>query len=205
MPILNRRGNALRRRSGWGSHGTQVIPEGILWRHIGGAMPYRDGSQLPRPRLVGARRRGAGQPWCLAPGRQHRSDPCSAGATCAASTPSCVTAIRVRLTPLRMRAEGRGHRLKELREALRDRSLGAFRQIRLLPEAVVEIERGRVDHLPVDVLRRHAEGFGASGLLLREVSTRPASAGIARAAEARSLIASEAIFRRSPDAASGRS
>jgi transcriptional regulator with XRE-family HTH domain len=62
----------------------------------------------------------------------------------------------------RMRAEGRGHRLEELREAYGIAVSELSDTSGLLPEDVVEIERGRVDHLPVDLLRRYAEGLGAT-------------------------------------------
>jgi len=56
-------------------------------------MPYRKGSQLPGPGSWERIAAAMDGPWCLALGRPHRSDPCSAGATCAASASSYVTAI----------------------------------------------------------------------------------------------------------------
>jgi transcriptional regulator with XRE-family HTH domain len=61
-----------------------------------------------------------------------------------------------------MRAEARGHRLLELREAHGMSASELAGASGMNPDDVVEIERGQVDHLRVDILRRYAEALGAA-------------------------------------------
>jgi transcriptional regulator with XRE-family HTH domain len=62
----------------------------------------------------------------------------------------------------RMRAEARSHRLLELREAYGMSVSEVAGASRMHPDDVVEIERGQVDHLLVDILRRYAEALGVA-------------------------------------------